>query len=246
MSTTLAPITRDPPGHVHRPVMLMRWKALTALHWPVEPSVVQRHLPPGLRADVFDGAAWVGLIPFQMRDVRLPGMPTGIPWVGTFPETNVRTYVVGPDGRRGVWFASLDITRAAAVAVARLGYRLPYHYGAMSIQRQGRRFTYRGRRRWQTGATSLVSVEVASPALTPGDETDLDRFLSARWCLFADGPAGLLRADVDHGVWPLHRARVLALRDGYTAAAGYDLDEPPAHVAFSPGVDVRVGLPVRA
>lgn len=239
-------ITAEPPRRVRRAAMAMDWRVLTAIHWRIDPSVMAARLPDGLRPDTFDGSAWVGLIPFQMRDVRFPVMPRGIPWIGTFPETNVRTYVVGPDGRRGIWFDSLDITRGAAVAVARAGYQLPYHWGSMSIARSGDEFTYAGRRRWQGRAASRTRVRVGA-AVPHDQQDDLDLFLTARWALFAHGPAGLLRADVDHGRWPLRRAELLDFDDQLVAAAGYDLaGRDPDHVAFSPGVDVRVGLPERA
>ena len=45
-----------------------------------------------------------------MRRIRIPGLPPFGP-LSTFPETNIRTYIVDPNGRRGVWFFSLDITR---------------------------------------------------------------------------------------------------------------------------------------
>lgn len=236
------PITALPPVRIERPVMRMDWRVLTYLHWPVAPEAVAAHLPDGLAPDLHDGRAWVGLVPFDMRDVRPPGVPRGIPWVGSFPETNVRTYVVGPDGGRGVWFHSLDITRAAAVAVARLGYALPYHWGSMGIARDGRRFTYTADRRWEGRAASRIEVEVEAPLDEP---TDLDAFLANRWLLYATGPAGLVRARVDHGPWPLHAASVVALDDDLVAAAGYEVEGPPEHVRFSPGVDVAVGLPER-
>ena len=79
---------------VHRPIMLQGWRDLTYLHWPYDPDVVQRFVPNGLRVDTFEGKAWVGLVAFQMERIRLPGLP-GVPYFGTFPETNVRTYVRG-------------------------------------------------------------------------------------------------------------------------------------------------------
>ena len=48
------------------------------------------------------------------------------PWCSRFPETNVRTYVVGPDGRDGLWSFSLDAARLEPVLVARSTYALPY------------------------------------------------------------------------------------------------------------------------
>ena len=47
--------------------MRQRWERLTFLHWPFEPAEVQRLLPDGLAADLFGGAAWLGLVPFFMH-----------------------------------------------------------------------------------------------------------------------------------------------------------------------------------
>jgi uncharacterized protein len=47
-----------------------------------------------------------------------------IPYLGSFAETNVRLYSVGPDGRRGVVFRSLDAARLMPVLAARWGFRL--------------------------------------------------------------------------------------------------------------------------
>ena len=105
------------PFTVDRPVMRQRWERLTFLHWPCEPTLVQRLLPSGLTVHTFGGTAWVGLVPFFMR-VHTPG-GHGAPWVSNFCETNVRTYAVDQDGRAGIWFLSLDAARAGAVAVAR-------------------------------------------------------------------------------------------------------------------------------
>src|SRR5512135_1436091 len=137
----------EPPEPVKRPLMQMSWHTLTFLHWPYEPAWVQALLPPGLTAQTFDGRAWVGLVPFEMV-VRWPGGPA-VPWLSRFPETNVRTYVTGPDGTTGVWFLSLDAARLPAVAAARAGWGLPYYWNAqMSVVRRGDRVRYQSRRSW--------------------------------------------------------------------------------------------------
>ncbi len=79
--------------------MMHRWDTLTFLHWSYEPDVVARLLPVGLTLDTFDGKAWVGLVPFNMR-VSLPRTPS-MPWASRFCETNVRTYVIDEYGRPG-------------------------------------------------------------------------------------------------------------------------------------------------
>ena len=257
MRPTNEPISATPTTRVARPLLRMRWEALTYLHWDVDPEVVADLLPPGLTPDVHASRAWVGLIPFRMAGIGLgPGpagvarwLPRGVPLPqGTFPETNVRTYVVGPDGGRGVYFHSLDITRLAPTAVARLGYRLPYCWSAMRIGRRGDRLAYLAERRWPgpVGTRSHVVVEVGA-RLADHERTELDDFLSARWSLYVATPRGhVLRALVDHAPWPLRHARLLHLGDDLTSAAGYDVSaREPVHVRYGGDVDVAVGPPRR-
>src|SRR5688572_7906720 len=107
-------ISPFPPQRVKYPVMFQRWRRITFLHWPCEPALLAGRLPPPLELDKFDGVGWVGLTPFIVAGLRPPFVPA-LPWLSKFPETNVRTYVRGPDGQRGVWFFSLDAARLAAV-----------------------------------------------------------------------------------------------------------------------------------
>lgn len=245
---TVEEITATCPRPVARPVMLQGWHDLASIHWRYDPDVVQRLLPPGFRVDTFDGSAWVGLLPFHMRRIRVPGLPPLGP-LSTFPETNIRTYLVDERGRRGVWFASLDITRLLPTLVARVSYRLPYCWSSMAIDREDDVIRYRSRRRWprpQPGgaaARSSVAVRVGA-ALDPAEVTDLDHFLSARWAL-GSTLLGPLWAEVDHGPWPLHRATVLEVDESLLAAAGLPDPTGEPHVLWSPGVDVRIGRPTR-
>jgi Uncharacterized conserved protein (COG2071)/Phage integrase family len=103
----------------------------------------------------------VGVTPFLLEDLRTPVGPA-LPWFTSFPETNVRTYVVGPDGREGLWFFSLDAARLEPVLVARSTYALPYMWSAMTVERDGPVVRYRSRRRWPgpTPAASSVTLEV--------------------------------------------------------------------------------------
>ena len=125
------------PFTVGQLVMRQRWEQPTFLHWAYDPAVVQRLLPGGLTVDTFDGAAWVGLVPFFMR-VHTPG-DRGAPWVSNFCETNVRTYARDGESRAGIWFLSLDAARLGAVAVARTSYRLPYFWSSMRLTTAGTR-----------------------------------------------------------------------------------------------------------
>ncbi len=229
--------------------MIQGWYDLAALHWRYEPRVVQALLPEGFAVDTFDGSAWIGLIPFHMRRIRIPGLrPFGR--LSTFPETNVRTYIVDPGGRRGVWFFSLDITRLVPALVARVTYRLPYCWADMTLDESPpgadgviRRYT--SRRRWPKGeGSSAVTIRIG-PALGPEEVTPLDHFLTARWALGSVFGRRLMWAEVEHPRWPLHAAEVLGWDETLIRAAGLPMPEGPPIARWSPGVEVRIARPRR-
>lgn len=222
--------------------MIHRWDQLAFLHWSYDPEVVQRLLPEGLTVDTFDDRAWVGLIPFVMQ-VRPPRGPA-LPWISNFAETNVRTYTIAPDGTRGVWFLSLDAARLAAVVTARSVYRLPYLWAKMQVERTGDEIHYRSIRRWPgpRGARSTTTIRIAEP-YADADLTERDHFLTARWRLYSPRRRGLRSALAAHPAWPLHRAEVLELDDELLTAAGLPSPQGDPLCHWSPGVEVRIGLP---
>ncbi len=232
------------PEPVHRPVMVQRWTDVVFLHWPFSPDVVQRALPPGVTVDTFDGAAWVGLVPFAMEGLGVPGLAP-LPLVGSFPEVNVRTYVRS-GARRGVWFFSLDVDRMLPVAVARSTYHLPYCLARAEHGRVDDIVTSRVDRRWprrHAGAMTRVTVQTGR-RVDPADP--FASFLTARWGLLSATRRGRLwYAPVEHPVWPLHEARLLHLDDQLVAAAGLPSPSDPPHALWAPGVEVRVGRPRR-
>ncbi|MEY3656531.1 MAG: hypothetical protein RL114_889 [Actinomycetota bacterium] len=221
--------------------MTQRWTNLAYVHWRYEPSVIQALLPEGLEVDTHDGSAWVGLIPFSMRDVGVPKLPP-VPYFGNFPEVNVRTYVKR-NGIPGVWFFSLDVNRLAPALVARTTYLLPYCWGKASNELADDVLKTSVRRRWPDVASTKIEVRVGD-AVTEQDE--LQKFLTARWGLYSKGIGNsLMYAPVDHEPWPLHRAQLVSLADTLVIAAGIPTPQGEPHVMFSPGVSVRIGLPHR-
>ena len=238
------PLSRTAPRPAGRPVLTQGWRDVAFLHWAVDPARVAPLLPAGTRPDVLDGATYVGLIPFRMRRIGLLGTP-GIPYLGSFAETNVRLYSVDDRGRRGVVFRSLDAERLVPVVTARWAARLPYAWSRMRIERTGDRCTYSCRRRWPgpAGAHSRMTVRVGVRLPRP---EPLDQFLTARWGLHRRGSAGPAYWPNEHPEWPLHRAELVDLDDSLLSAAGLgDLSGPPDSVLFSPGVDVRFGPVLR-
>jgi uncharacterized protein YqjF (DUF2071 family) len=222
--------------------MKQGWRDLAYLHWSYDPAVVSRLLPEGLEPDTFDGEAWVGLVPFSMRGIGLPGLPA-VPWLGSFPEVNVRTYVIR-NGVPGVWFFSLDVNRLVPALVARVAYRLPYCWGGASHRMADGTLVSAVSRRWpRRGPSTRLVVE---PGEEITEQSPLEVFLTARWGLYSRGFGQSLRyAPVEHPRWMLHRARPVAVDDTLVVAAGLPAPVGHPHCMFSPGVPVRVGRPQR-
>ena len=176
-------------------VMKQQWRNLAYLHFPYDPADVARLLPAGLEVDTFDGVAWVGLIPFSMKGVGVPGLPA-VPYLGSFPEINVRTYVVR-NGVPGVWFFSLDINRLLPALVARAAYRLPYCWGRASNTLHNDALSTHVRRRWPSrGPETEITVRVGEQI---SEQSEFEVFLTARWGLYSRSYGrGLMYAPVDH------------------------------------------------
>ena len=242
---TLEDLPRTPPVHISPGVMAQRWDDVAFISWAYAVPEVQRLLPDGLEVDTFDGAAWVSVVPFRLT-VRLPWTPA-MPWTSAFPEVNVRTYVRGPGGRRGIWFLSLDASRLAAVILARRSYRLPYMWARTRIVGTDHSWRYVGARRWpRTAGTAWDLTVDVGRAMDRVD--DLHRFLTARWRLYSPGPLalpahaiGFRATTVDHPPWPLRHARLAEGRESLLAAAGLPDPSSAPVVAFSPRVAVRFG-----
>ncbi len=217
--------------------MRQTWRNLTFLHWRYDPPVIRRTIPPQLTLDTFDGSAWVGLAPFVLASVKPFGFPS-TPWISTFPETNVRTYVLGPDGEPGVWFHTLEADRLIGVLAARAWYKLPYRWAQMSVKTGGKTIEYRSARKALFGkGTTDVGIEMGEPC----DVRDLDNFLTARYRLYTVHKGKVGYAQIDHEPWPLRHGRVLRLEEDLIFHSGVPAPAGEPLVHFSTELQVRVG-----
>lgn len=231
----IAPTVR-PAG---RPAGFQRWQHLAFLHWEIDPAEAQASLPEGLTLDTFEEKAWVGVVPFTMRDVS-PWWSPSVPGVSNFHELNVRTYCVR-DGIPGVWFYSLDAASSLAVTLARAGWGLPYHRARMRLALDGATVSYESERRWPgpTPARLSASYTIGAPLRRAAPGT-FEHFLLERYVLYAVRGGRLLRGRVHHEPYPFCDLPPVEVEETMTAAAGLRRrgGAPIAH--YSPGVDVDV------
>ena len=203
------------------------WEDVLFAHWRVPAADVQQLLPEGLTVDELDGSAWLGFNAFRVESVRLHGaLP--VPWVSSFPQLNVRTYVTA--GRKpGIWFFSLDTPSALAVETARLVYRLPWRQSRLTIGARGSRLDYSTTRGGGKAFSARVSPGGGAEPAAPGS---LEHFLVERYCLYLREGRHLARAELHSRPWLLERAAG-AVDLNTMVPTGLELpDEPPVlHVA---------------
>ncbi|WP_197441009.1 YqjF family protein [Thalassoglobus neptunius] len=225
-----------------RPVMFQSWRKLLFLHWKIDPELIQRRLPRGLTVDTFDGAAWIGVVPFLMRKIR-PSWSSQVPYISNFLELNVRTYAFNEDGTPGVWFFSLTANRWLAVMLARKLFGLPYVWGKMfaSVDDAGavhyRTSQFRDEQR-RTMEFEYQPQETASPS-EPGT---LDFFLVERYILFSETrPGEIATGQVHHPPYRVQPVKVNAFSSLPVELDGFpSMQTPPEHMVYSEGVDVEV------
>ncbi|MBC7806458.1 MAG: DUF2071 domain-containing protein [Akkermansiaceae bacterium] len=223
--------------------MRQDWRQLLFLHWRVSPELIQKTLPPGLTVDTFAGDAYIGLVPFTMRNVR-PVWSPPVPGLSHFHEINVRTYVQA-NGEPGVWFYSLDAANPVAVAIARVLFHLPYYVAAMRLEiaNGGGEISYVSQRR-HPGVRNDESVLRYTPVspVRHAEPGSLDHFLCERYLLYSQNGNDLYSGRVHHSPYPLQDAVLHDCSDTLVAAAGFPglANGPPVHAAYAEGVSVEV------
>ena len=216
--------------------MHQNWGKLLFMHWAIDAELLRPLIPKDLSIDTFDGAAWIGEVPFTMWGIRASLLPP-IPGTSAFHEMNVRTYV-HYDGVPGVWFFSLDATNALAVWAARMAYHLPYFSAEMSLQQTGNEIEYSSQR--IDSPARLRARWTICEALPESQPESLEFFLTERYCLYSAHEEKLYRARIFHDPWPLRSATLASLESTMIETAG--LPTPTGDPLLHYAEEIAVGI----
>jgi uncharacterized protein YqjF (DUF2071 family) len=232
---------------VNAPLLHQDWLHLLFLHWRVQPDQIRALLPPDLTLDLFQETAYVGLIPFTIKDSR-PRIIPPIPGLSSFHEVNVRTYVLH-DGKPGIFFFSLDASSRAAVLGARTMYKLPYHFAhiEMVVDEDDRSVKYSSKREWPEPLPATCELEYSfeegrGERAKPGT---IAHFLIERYTLYTVDDGQLISATVEHEPYSVLRADLGGVQETLLWAAGVRKSEETPIAHYSPGVSVDINAPVR-
>ena len=183
--------------------MHQNWGKLLFMHWRVEPNLIRQLIPAALTLDLYGDAAWIGMTPFTMWDVRaFPPYAPAMPGLDSMHELNMRTYV-HYEGVPGVWFFSLDVNSLVAATGARAFFHLPYHYAEIDFSGQ-RSFKFRARR--EDSDAQFRAAWTIGDELPQSQGGTREFFLTERYCLYAESDGDIYRARIFHQPWLLRQA----------------------------------------
>ena len=212
------------------------WRDLTFMHWKVDAEKLKPHLPSRLEIDMFEGEAYVGVIPFMMKNVRPRGLPS-VPGISTFAEFNVRTYVV-KDGQPGVFFLTLDAKSMLTCFHAPRAYGLAYRYAKANVKRNEDALKWQSRR--SSDGAQLRGTSNPKGSIQSAASGTLEFFLFERYCLYTEHQDCLRRAYVYHQPWSFQEGDVELETNTLLESYNMELD------VLSPElVHISKGLPVK-
>jgi hypothetical protein len=221
--------------------MQQTWHDLLFAHWTVRPSDIRPLVPRAFDLDLYDGQAWIGIVPFYMTNVTLRGIAP-LPKLSEFAELNVRTYVRVAE-RGGVYFLSLDAANRLAVCAAKLVLNLPYHRAAMNVSRHAASVEYQSHRLRNHGARFEAEYSPFGRDFSsiPGS---LEHFLTERYCLYNVDRRGVpYRLDIHHPPWALQPAWATVRTNDVARASGLRLPDTEPLLHFAHRQDVAIWGP---
>ena len=165
------------------PFLSQNWHNLFFLHWPISESALRLTLPSDLKVDLFEGRAWISVVAFKLANLKIFPFRQ-VAW-NDFLEVNLRTYVIGPDGQKGVWFYSLDSSDLLATWGARLLFGLPYYKSDISMFQETTRYVWESRRKTFGGSVSASISAQTTFSDVSGCKNSLSDFLLERYCFWS-------------------------------------------------------------
>ena len=105
------------------------WNNALFFHWEVPLELLQSLVPSDLEVDLYEGKAYISLVPFTMQKIRPKYLPS-LAFVSDFHEINLRTYVTY-QGKPGVFFISIEAEKSLSAFLSRMLSGLPYKKSTM-------------------------------------------------------------------------------------------------------------------
>ncbi len=225
------------------------WLHLLFVSYAVDPAALAGRVPAGTELDTYEGRAYLSLVAYQFRSLRIAGLP--VPNYQDFEGLNLRFPVRHEHNgqvRHGVVFISEIVPRLAMAALTRLFFNEPYSARPMQSSVDDGppvRATYA----WQVGERwHRASAVMPGTGVTPRPSS-LEAFLVDRhWSYTRQSDGSTLEYRVEHEPWKMLPASSSRVAADFTALYGPEtgaLLGTPASVLLAHGSPVRIYWPER-
>ena len=207
-------------------VIQQKWSDLIFLSYEVDQVNLLRMLPNEIEPDLYEGKAYVSIVPFIMSDIKFFFTPT-LPF-SKLNELNLRTYVKHKN-KRGIYFFTLDSDHLLGNFIAREFFSLPYRDARVNVTREENLLT--------VNSTSSLFLKIRHG----GNDFDpkFSKWLTERYSLFTIKNKKVLRGDVIHPPWSLEEGHVVQFNDEFSSQFGFSSENKNLHCVYSRGLDVR-------
>ena len=186
-------------------IYYQEWNSVLFLHWVVPFELLRKSIPSNLNIDTFDGKCYVSLVAFTMEKIR-PKFITSIAFISDFDEINIRTYTEN-DNKKGVYFLNIEAGKSISAFIAKVISGLPYEKA--NIKRTKKLYNSNNLKKgFQLSAEFEVKEEISN-------KTELDKWLTERYCLYLDHGNELYRYDIHHKEWEIKKVDIKSLNVNY-------------------------------
>ena len=203
------------------------WNKALFFHYRVNKDILKELVPNDLEIDEINGSAWVSLVAFTMEKIRPRFLPA-FPPISDFDEINLRTYVT-KNGKPGVYFLSIEAGKLFSALLAKSLSGLPYEKS--NINRTENSYQANHLKR---NFTLLADFHAG---MSVKHKTELDLFLTERYCLYLEENNQLFRYEIQHLPWKINQLELDFLNIDYQIN-DLVIDSRPDLVHYSEGVQV--------
>ena len=186
-------------------IYYQEWNKVLFLHWTIPFEFLRKCVPSNLTIDTFEGYCYISLVAFTMENIRPKFLPS-IGFISDFDEINVRTYI-DHDNKKGVYFLNIEAGKSLSAFVAKTISGLPYEKS--NIKRTDKKYTSTNT---QKGFHLDTDFEIKQELEY---KTELDKWLTERYCLYLDKDNEFYRNDIHHKEWELKNVNIKNLNLDY-------------------------------
>lgn len=184
------------------------WSKVCFINLEVDHDELRKLVPKELTLDSYHNKFYVSIVPFRMSEIKLKSLPT-LPYF-CLNELNLRTYVLYRN-KPGIYFFTLDSNQRFANTIARLFFKLPYHYADVKLKTVGSHYNVDADDHFEL-KSSITNERVTTP---------FSKWICERYSLFGQSKKGIFRGDVFHEPWTLFKSDVLSLSNRFTNKYGF-------------------------